>query len=89
MRAFGERGLAKLAAAPGGRWVVVSQNKLFPEYATLTSAGARCVPPGRRAAGRCPTRRDVVYAGWYDPPPGTSRAVTLPPVPPEGDADEE
>ncbi len=88
VRAFGERGLAKLAAAPGGRWVVLSQNKLFPEYATLTSQVPGAFPRGVVRLGM-PNPKDVVYAGWYEPPPGTSRAVTLPPVPPEGDADEE
>ena len=50
VRAFGERGLAKLAAEAGGRWVVLSQNRLFPEYATLTGAGRRGVPARGGAA---------------------------------------
>ncbi len=79
VRAFGERGLAKLAAAPGGRWVVVSQNKLFPEYATLTKQVSGAFPRGVTRL-TMPNPRDVVYAGWYDPPAGGSRAVTMPPV---------
>ncbi len=88
VEAFGERGLAKLAAKPGGRWAMVSQNKLFPEYGTLTSQVPDAFPRGVTRL-TMPNPRDVVYVGWYDPPPGASRVVTLPPVPPEGDADDE
>ncbi len=88
VQAFGERGLAKLAAAPGPRWVVLGQNRLFPEYATLIKQipGAFPRPPVRLTM---PNPRDVVYVGWYDPPAGASRVVTLPPASADDAGDEE
>ena len=86
VRAFGESGLAALAAAPGGRWVVLGQNKMFPEFRTLTAQVPGAFPRGWHTL-RLP-KGDAVYVGWYDPPAGTSPVVTGPRVA-DPDADEE
>ena len=88
VEAFGERGLARLAEKPGGRWAVVSQNKLFPEYKTLASQIPGAFPRGVVQL-KMPNPRDVVYVGWYDPPAGVARVVTLPTVSSDVEADDE
>jgi 4-amino-4-deoxy-L-arabinose transferase-like glycosyltransferase len=80
--AYGERGLNKLVAVPGGQWVVLSQNKTFPEFSTLTSQVPGAFPHGVTRL-KMPDPRDIVYVGWYDPTPlpgGGVRAIKLPPV---------
>ncbi len=81
VRAFGERGLDKLAATPGGQWVVLTQNKIFPEYGTLTSQIHDAFPHGVTRLNM-PNPKDLVYVGWYEPPAGSPRVVRLPSVNP-------
>jgi hypothetical protein len=77
--AYGERGLDKLARVPGGHWVVLSQNRIFPEYGSLTTQIPTAFPNGVTRL-TMPDPRDVVYVGWYDPPAGVSRAIKPTPV---------
>jgi 4-amino-4-deoxy-L-arabinose transferase-like glycosyltransferase len=86
--AYGERGLDKLAIAPGGRWVVLSQNPTFPEYTALLSQIPKAFPSGVTRLAM-PDARELVYVGWYDPPPGVSRIVTPTPVAAEDVPDDE
>ena len=66
---YGEGGLARLAAAPGGRWVVLSQTPRFPEYRTITSQVPGRVPrrgdEAQAAQGRHALRRLVRPAGGH------------------------
>ena len=80
VKAYGERGLAKLAAEPGGRWAIVTQSGLFPEYKTLTAQVPGAFPRGLTRLALPATAREQVYVGWYDPPAGVSRVVTMPVV---------
>jgi hypothetical protein len=74
VRAFGEKGLPALASAPGGRWVVLSENATFPEYSSLVRDVPSAFPRGATKLNM-PDARDKVYVGWYDPPAGVSRQV--------------
>jgi 4-amino-4-deoxy-L-arabinose transferase-like glycosyltransferase len=74
VHAYGEFGLPALAADPSGRWVVLSQNPMFPELSTLQEQVPNAFPRGVTKLNM-PDPRDKVYVGWYDPPAGASREV--------------
>ena len=78
VKSYGESGLAELAAAPGGRWVVLSQTARFPEYNTLIAQVPAAFPDGVHTL-KLP-KGDRLFVGRYDPPPGASRVVVPPPV---------
>jgi hypothetical protein len=79
VEAFGERGLASLAAKPGKRWVVLGQNRMFREYQTLIYDVPAAFPHGVTQLAM--PKGDKIYVGLYDPPPGASRVITtIPPA---------
>ncbi|HSV16171.1 MAG TPA: hypothetical protein VLI90_18055 [Tepidisphaeraceae bacterium] len=74
VHAYGEFGLPALAADAGARWVVLSENKRFPELSTLQQQVIDAFPRGVTKLNM-PDPADHVYVAWYDPPAGASRAV--------------
>ena len=83
---YGEAGLAKLAAAPGSRWVVLGNTPRFPEFKTLTAQVPDAFPDGFHVLTLF--KGDKLYVGRYDPPPGASRVV-VPPKAADRTADED
>jgi hypothetical protein len=70
VRAFGEKGLDDLAAAPGARWALLNQ----PEYTRLSSTAPDTlsrITPLRMV-------NDTVYLVWYDPEKSPSIAPKQP-----------
>jgi 4-amino-4-deoxy-L-arabinose transferase-like glycosyltransferase len=64
---YGEFGLPQLVAVRGGHWVVISENEKYPAYSTIMKYIPGAFPRGIKKLPM-PDPRDVIYAGWYDPP---------------------
>ena len=86
VHSYGEGGLARLAAEPGGHWVVLSQTPRFPEYRTVTTQVPAAFPDGVHVLTL--PKGDHLYVGRYDPPAAASRRITVPPVPPDAGDDD-
>lgn len=71
---YSRSGLAKLAAARGGHWVVLAQTPECPAYEAIASHIPNAFPRGAVKLNM-PDPRDVIYVGWYDPPPGADTRI--------------
>ena len=74
--AYGENGLATLAANCRGEWVILSENPQFPAYSTLLSFIPDAFPAGMTKL-HMPDPRDRLYIGFYNPPAGASTYVKM------------
>jgi 4-amino-4-deoxy-L-arabinose transferase-like glycosyltransferase len=65
---YGEFGLSNLVANASGHWIVISQAEKPPAYSTIMKE----IPGALTRVTKLPMPdpRDVIYVGWYDPPPG-------------------
>jgi hypothetical protein len=86
VHAFGERGLDKLTE-DRGQWVVVTQNKKFPEYQQITSQLPGSLTKLTKLNLPASVHYDV-WVGWYDPPADHPK-LKLPVVPPGVDEADE
>ena len=76
--AYGEQHLSNLCARAGGQWVVLADSARYPEFSTIQREVPGAFPRGVVLL-KTPDTKSHVYAGWYDPPAGESRVVTLVP----------
>jgi 4-amino-4-deoxy-L-arabinose transferase-like glycosyltransferase len=76
VQAFGEQKQSALAAAPGGRWVLLTQNDRFPEYSTIKRDIPHAFPYGGRWLKMPKSKAgEGIFVAWYDPPAGESKVT--------------